>query len=323
METKKMTKLTTNVRSPSRLTPQELQGRFNGVIAFPVTPFTKDLTLNLTALRQNVATILEQPVCAMVAPSGTGELFALTSEEQQEVLEAVVEEVRGRVPVIAAVGVGVPEAVQQAQLAARLGADGILAFPPYYPNAPEDGLEAYYRAIGAATPLGLLIYSRDWATFTPEMVERLAGIPTLVGWKDGQGDVRKLQAIQRRVGDRLAWIGGAGDDLVPAYYATGIRCYTSSIVNWAPQLSMDLHRLAAAGDHAALGRLMKEFVVPLYEFRGRRRGYEVAVMKAGMEMMGMTAGPVRPPLCPLRSEELVTLHAMLEPWRKLLAKPAR
>ena len=57
------------------------------------------------------------------------------------------------------------------------------------------------------------------------------GIPTLIAWKDGQGDIRRYQQIRQRVGDRLHWIGGAGDDMVPAYYAMGIRAYTSSVAN--------------------------------------------------------------------------------------------
>src|SRR5262244_3272813 len=106
----------------------------------------------------------------------------------------------------------------------------------------------YYRAIGDATELGLLIYSRDWANFSPAQVERLAAkIPTLVAWKDGQADLRRLQTIIDRVGDRLHWIGGAGDDMVPGYYSIGVRTYTSSIANVAPKLSLRLHELASAG----------------------------------------------------------------------------
>ena len=58
------------------------------------------------------------------------------------------------------------------------------------------------------------------------MVERFAAIPTLVAWKDGQGDIRRLQAIMNLVGDRLHWIGGAGDDMVAAYYSIGIRTFS-------------------------------------------------------------------------------------------------
>src|SRR4029079_3963260 len=114
--------------------------------------------------------------------------------------------------------------------------------------------------IGQATPLGMFIYSRDWANFSPPMVERLATIPTLIAWKDGQGDIRRLQAIMNRVGDRLHWIGGAGDDMVAAYYATGIRTYTSSIATVAPKLSLRLHELGSMGDGDSLAELLDRCV---------------------------------------------------------------
>ena len=299
--------------------PQELRKKLGGVIAFPVTPLKADLSLDLEGLRKNVKSLLAHRVCAIVAAGGTGELFSLTPEEHLQVVGATVEECGGRVPVIAGAGFGPDLAVRLARQAADSGAGGILAFPPYYPNADEDGLFAYYRSIAAATPLGMFIYSRDWVAPSPASVERLAGmIPTLVAWKDGQGDIRKLQTIIRRLGDRLHWIGGAGDDMVPPYYSIGIRTYTSSIANVAPRLSIQLHESAAAGDAATLKRLMHDYVTPLYAFRARRRGYEVSAMKAMMTLLGMPAGPSRPPLPEVRPEELEELRSMLDRWKDVL-----
>src|SRR5260221_11588737 len=133
----------------------------------------------------------------------------------------------------------------------------------------------------------MLIYSRDWFNPAPAVVERLAQIPNLIGWKDGQADLRRYQMIRQHVGDRLHWIGGAGDDMVPGYYSIGIRTYTSSIANVAPKLSLRLHELASAGHSAELSRLMDELVIPLYALRARRKGYEVSAMKTSMGMMGL------------------------------------
>jgi 5-dehydro-4-deoxyglucarate dehydratase len=177
----------------------------------------------------------------------------------------------------------------------------------------------YYRAIGAATGLGLLIYSRDWVNFSPAMVERLTGIPTLVAWKDGQGDVRRYQMIINRVGDRLRWVGGAGDDTVPGYYSIGVRAYTSSIATVAPRLSLELHELAAGGGGDELMRLMHRCVIPLYALRARRKGYEVSAMKAMMDMVGLRGGAVRPPLVEVREEEREELRRLLEEWRPFLS----
>src|SRR6185436_14259944 len=266
------------------LSPNSLRDAMIGVIGFPVTPFRPDLSVDLDALRQNVRMMLEHPLAAIVAAGGTGELYSLTPGEHLDVVGLIVEEARGKVPVIAGTGFSVALGAQLARQAAAAGASGILVFPPYYPGAEDDGPVRYYTGIGESTSLGMLIYSRDWFHPSAAMVERLAAIETLIAWKDGQGDVRRLQILMNRVGDRLHWIGGAGDDLVPAYYAAGIRAYTSSVSNVSPRLALALHDYASAGD-ARLPGVMSELIVPLYALRGRRLGYEVSVMKAMMDMM--------------------------------------
>lgn len=297
----------------------EIRSKLRGVIAFPVTPFNADLSLDAAGLRENLTQLLKQPMSAVVAAGGTGELYSLTPEEQLHVVRTVVEEVDGKAPVIAGVGFNTEIAIALAKQSERAGANAILALPPYYPNADETGLLEYYAAIGAATRLPLFVYSRDWVNPSPEWVERLAAkAPTLIAWKDGQGDIRRYQQIMNRLGDRLYWIGGAGDDCVPAYYSIGIRTYTSSIATVAPKLSVELHKVASDGDSARLSELMKQYVIPLYALRARRRGYEVTVMKEMMNIAGLAAGPVRPPLPRLRNEELTELKTMMDKWKPWL-----
>jgi 5-dehydro-4-deoxyglucarate dehydratase len=210
--------------------------------------------------------------------------------------------------------------VALAKQAQEAGADGILCFPPYYPDAHFEGLLHYYQAIAQATKLGLFIYSRDWAAFTATEVHRLSeAIPSLVGWKDGQGELRRYQMIMQRVGERLHWIGGTGDDMVPGYYSIGIRTYTSSIANIAPRLSLQLHERASMVDMASLSRLMSNYVLPLYAIRARRKGYEVSVMKTAMEILGKPAGPVRPPLVEVRPEERQEIEELMGRYNPVLA----
>jgi 5-dehydro-4-deoxyglucarate dehydratase len=299
--------------------PEELRENNGGVVAFPVTPFRDDLSLDVEGLRHNLTRLIEYPVCAVVAAGGTGELYSLTPGEHAQAVETTVEVVNGKTPVIAGVGFNRMLAVEMAKRSAAAGADAILALPPYYPQADEEGLVEYYRAIGDATGLGLMIYSRDWANFSPAQVERLAAnIPTLVAWKDGQADLRRLQMIIDRVGDRLHWIGGAGDDMVPCYYSIGIRTYTSSIATVAPKLSLAIHDAAANGRSEELSRLMSDYVIPLYALRARRKGYEVSAMKAMMDLAGLRGGPARPPLPDLRAEEREELRTMMEKWKPFL-----
>lgn len=302
-----------------RMQPNELRQKLQGVIAFPTTPFKSDLSLHLEGLRHNLRSLLKHPVCAVVAAAGTGEIHSLSQAEQLAVVKTTVEEVKGRVPVLAGTGFNMHIAIELAQQAAAAGASGILAFPPYYGTDVGDGLVLYYRGIAAATQLGMIIYSRDWFAPSATSVERLAQeIPNLIAWKDGQADIRRYQMIRQHVGDRLHWIGGAGDDMVPGYYSMGIRTYTSSIANVAPKLSLRLHELASAGHSTELSKLMNELVIPLYALRARRKGYEVSAMKAMMDMIGMAGGPVRPPLVDLRPDEIKLLQATMERWHPWL-----
>src|SRR5882724_7455668 len=289
------------------MTAKDVRNRLTGVFGFPITPFRKDLSLDLDALGRNVADMVQHPFCALVAAGGTGELYSMTVDEIVDVVRVTVHAAGGKMPVVAGTGYNAVIGGDIARRVEKAGADCILALPPYYINAPEDGLFDYYQSIGAASGLPLFVYSRDWAVFTPQMVARLAErVPTLAGWKDGQGVARKYQRIMNEVG------GGLGDDCVPEYFAIGVQAYTSSISNIAPKVSLALAEAGIARDFPRLNALMAKYVHPLYALRERMKGYEVSVMKEAMEMLGMPAGPVRPPLTKCRPQDV-------EDVRKLVA----
>jgi 5-dehydro-4-deoxyglucarate dehydratase len=289
-----------------------------GVFGFPVTPFKQDLSLDLDALERNVDEMASHPFCALVAAGGTGEVYSLTPDEVEQVITTTVRAVNGRMPVVAGTGFNAALGADIARRAEKAGAQFILALPPYYISAPEAGLFAFYQAIGSATELPLMVYSRDWAVFTPEMVARLADrVPTLAAWKDGQGDTRRLQRIMEFNGDRLAWFGGLGDDCVPGYFAVGVQAYTSSISNIAPKLSLALAEAGLKRDFTRLNELMRRYVNPLYALRERSKGYEVAAMKEAMEILGIPAGPVRPPLVKCREKDVEDLRRLMDVYKEM------
>jgi 5-dehydro-4-deoxyglucarate dehydratase len=298
---------------------KEFASSLRGVFGFPVTPFKKDLSLDLKGLARNVDEMAAHPFCAMVAAGGTGELYSLSIDEIETVVRTTVEAVNGRMPIVAGTGFNTPMGVEIAKRVKKAGADSILVLPPYYSHSPMEGVLDYYEAIGKATDLPLMIYSRDWAAFTPHQVERIAErVPSLVCWKDGQGDVRKYQRIMNHVGDRLAWIGGLGDDCIPGYFSIGVQAYTSSISNIAPKLSLELAQAGVARDFACLDKLMARYVQPLYAIRERHRGYEVSVMKEAMDILGMVGGPVRPPLMNVREHDIPDIKALMEVYKDKL-----
>ena len=293
--------------------------QWTGVLGFPVTPMKKDLSLDLDGLGQNVDEMTRHPFCAFVASGGTGELYSLTPDETEQVICVAVDAAQGRMPVVAGVGFNPAIAVDVARRAEKAGAKCLLVLPPYYQNPPEEGLYQYYEAIGQATGLPLMIYSREWAVFSPQQVARLAErVPTLVGWKDGQGDIRKYQRIMNFVGDRLVWFGGIGDDCVPGYFAAGVQAYTSSISNIAPRLSLMLAEAGMKRDFAALQVLMDKYVHPLYAIRDRLRGYEVSVTKEAMEILGKPAGPVRPPLVDTRPQDVEDVRKLMKVYEDVV-----
>lgn len=292
---------------------------FHGVFGFPVTPFQKDLSLDLTALERNCDWMAGFPFCSQVIAGGTGEVYSMTPDESIECVRVAVKAINGRMPVVAGVAYNATMASYMAREMEKAGAEALLVMPPYYINAPEEGLMQYFEAIGNSCGLPLSFYTRDWAAFTPGQVQRLLDrVPTLKMWKDGQGDMRKYQRIICEVGDRIAWVGGIGDDCAPGYFAVGCQAYTSSISNIAPKLSLLIAEKGLAGDFAGLADLMKKYVHPLYALRDRTRGYEVSIMKAAMEVLGHPAGPVRPPLTNIKESEWADVRSLMEVYSDML-----
>lgn len=295
-----------------------IKSQVRGALAFPVTPFTQSNDVDVDAVGRNASMLAESGISAIVAPSGTGEFFSLTTDEINTVLEATVEAVEGRKPVIAAAGFGPQVGGDQAAFAERVGASAIMVVPPYYGKPDPAALLDYYAAIADRTSLGIIPYARDAALFTPVMVRELAErVPSVVAFKDGRGDVRLFQQIREYVidalgEDRLVWLSGTGDDLIAPYFAAAAEGYTSSVACFWPELSAKMFDLASSGDYAALRDHHERIIGPLYELRQRRRGYEVSVMKAAMELLGYSAGPARPPLANPSQEEIAELRGFLE-----------
>lgn len=289
-----------------------LRGYLRGVIAFPITPFTASLDLDLDALRDNVDWMIRRGIRAVVAAGGTGELYSLTVDETAAVHQAALEAADGRAAVICGVGGKLREAQALAVQAERAGATGILMLPAAYGAAADDGLFAYYQGIAKAVSIGVLPYARDWAVFSPDLLARLAEVPNLVAFKDGSADLRLWARLRARAGDRLVWVAGVGDDMVHTYFAAGAEGFTSSIANFMPQVSLDLFATASTGDFTRARAIFEDKVQAFYALRAKKRGYEVSSVKAAMELCGLRAGPVRPPLVELDPNERQVVADLVE-----------
>ena len=297
-------------------TPAELGKQLaSGLLSFPVTHFREDdFSFDEPNYRENVTRFAQYDIAGIFAAGGTGEFFSLSLSEVETVVAAAVQSTARRVPVIAPVGYGTAIAVQLAAAAERAGADGILLFPPYLTEADPSGLAVHVEAVCRSTSLGVVIYSRGNAVYSAETVARLAQTcPNLIGYKDGVGNIDLMTRVYTRLGDRLAYIGGlpTAEMYALPYLELGVSTYSSAIFNFLPEFALAFYAAVRAKNRSAVFKWLDEFVLPYTEIRNRRQGYAVSIVKAGMKVVGRSAGPVRAPLVDLEPTELDALAALI------------
>ncbi len=286
----------------------------SGLLSFPVTHFDADLAFDEAGYRKHLAWLAEFPVAGLFAAGGTGEGFSLTAEETDRVVRTAVEEVAGTVPVIAPATGGTAHAVQQAKAAEAAGADGLLLMPPYLTEAGQAGLVEHVSRVCEATGLGVVVYSRANAVLRDQAVATLADRnPTLVGFKDGVGNIEQMTRTYARVGDRLTYVGGlpTAETFALPLLQLGVSTYSSAIFNFVPQFAIDFYDAVCRQDRDEVYRRLNEFVIPYLDIRDREQGYAVSIVKAGLTAVGRPAGPVRPPLTDLTEQELAELTALV------------
>jgi 5-dehydro-4-deoxyglucarate dehydratase len=307
----------------------QLADRLDGLLFFPVTAYAPDGALDTEAFRAHVRAGVEAGAAAVFVCCGTGEFHALTPEEFADCVAAAVDEVAGRVPVVAGAGYGTALATRFARLAHEAGADGLLAMPPYLVVAGQQGLLRHYTELAAATPLPVIVYQRDNAVFEPATVVALAGVPGIIGLKDGLGDLDLMQRIISAVRtdaadeDFLYFNGLPTAELTgPAYLGLGVRLYSSAVFAFAPEIALAFHRALTTGDEATVARLTDGFYRPLVELRNQGRGYAVSLVKAGVRLRGLDVGGVRPPLDEPSPAHVKELAALIDHGLALVADAA-
>jgi 5-dehydro-4-deoxyglucarate dehydratase len=294
--------------------PALAQALERGIMAFPATPFASDLSLDTAALERHVATVAAHRPIAIVPAGGAGELFSITTDEHATIVRETVAASSG-LPVIAGIGGGFATARQQARNAEKAGAHGLLLLPPYLVNSEQGGLAAYVRGIAAATGLPLIVYSRDNGIFRVETLLKLAdAVPTLLGVKDGTGDLDLVLETRQRTAGRLLVINGAptAEMLAAQTFAIGVLAYSSAVFAFAPAIAQAFYDALVAGDRKRQDALLAGFYFPYSVIRRRGAGNAVSIVKAGLKATGLPAGPVRPPLLDLVDADREALWALIE-----------
>jgi 5-dehydro-4-deoxyglucarate dehydratase len=288
-----------------------------GVLSFPLTPFTADgRQVALDVFAEHVRQQLQWGPAAVFAACGTGEFTALSLAEYGDVLRVAVETVGGSVPVYAGVGGGPAVAAEFAETAANAGVDGLLLLPPYLVEAPAAGVLRYVRHVAAATDRPLIVYQRANAALTPQTAVQLLDIPTVVGIKDGRGDLELMQRIvtavrhsgHPRAADFRFLNGMPTAELsAQAYSGIDITDYSSAVATFVPGIATAFHAALGRGDQDVIDTLLAQFYLPFAALRATVPGYAVSLVKAGARQQGLALGGVRPPLVDPSPEDEKTL----------------
>ncbi len=231
-------------------------------------------------------------------------------------IRTATETCKGKVPILAGAGGPTRVAIEYAQEAERLGANGMLLMPHYLTEASQEGIAAHVEQVCKAVKnIGVIVYNRANSKLNADMLERLADtLPEPDRLQGRRGRDRGMVTIRRRLGDRFSYLGGlpTAEVYAAAYKALGVPVYSSAVFNFIPKTAMEFYRAIAADDHATVGKLIDEFFLPYLAIRNRRQGYAVSIVKAGAKLVGHSAGPVRAPLTDLTEEEMAQLDVLIK-----------
>ncbi|MDT2757636.1 4-hydroxy-tetrahydrodipicolinate synthase [Enterococcus asini] len=211
---------------------------FKGAGVALVTPMNADGSVNYDELQALTEWQVQEGIDAIIACGTTGEASTLKDEEHIKVIETVVKQVAGRIPVIGGTGSNdTAHGIHLAKEAEKVGADALLIVTPYYNKATKSSLIAHYEAICSQTSLPVLLYSIEGRTglnLTAEMVARLKEIPNVQGIKEASGNLSQIVEIATLVDENFALYSGNDDQVLPLL-SVGGSGVISTIANLLPK----------------------------------------------------------------------------------------
>ena len=260
---------------------------FRGCGTALITPFASDGSLDEEVLRNLVRRQVTAGIHFLVPGGTTGESPTLAEEEHLRLVEVTLEEVGGRVPVVA--GCGGYDTAKNISLATKLralGVQGLLSVTPYYNKPTPEGLYRHYAALAKSTDLPIIVYNvpgRTCCNIKPDLLGRLAEIDTIVGVKEASGDIGQLARVCQSVPDGFAVL--AGDDVVTLpLMALGGVGVISVISNEVPGAMATLCEHARNGNFAQARAVHRRYL-PLMDANFCETS--PGPVKVAMEMMGL------------------------------------
>jgi 4-hydroxy-tetrahydrodipicolinate synthase len=289
-----------------------MRRRFTGCGTALVTPFKRDGSLDEAGVSRLARRQIDLGIHFLVPCGTTGEVPTLTDAEQVKVVELVVAEARGRVPVLAgAGGYNTQEVIHAAKRMKGAGADGILSVTPYYNKPTPEGLFQHYSAIAAAVELPIIVYNvpgRTGCNVDPATLVRLSGVPHIAGVKEASGNVTQMCEICAAVPEDFIVLSG-DDALTLPLMAIGGRGIVSVSSNEIPAEMSRLVELAEQGDFAG-ARAIHQRLLPLLMVNFIESN--PIPVKSAMASMGLLEEVYRLPMVPPRPASKQRIEAVLQ-----------
>jgi 4-hydroxy-tetrahydrodipicolinate synthase len=294
---------------------------WTGVGTALVTPFTRSGELDDAAVRRLGRRQIDAGIHFLVPCGTTGENPTLTLDERVRIVEILVDEARGQVPILAGAGGNhTKEVIELAREMKKAGAGGLLSVTPYYNKPTPDGLYEHFRAIAGSTPLPIIVYNvpgRTGVNIDVPTLARLAAIPNIVGVKEASGNMTQMCEVCRAVPSDFIVLSG-DDALTLPLMAVGGRGIISVASNQIPAEMVQMVEAAERGDFAE-ARDVHARSLPLMQINFVEAS--PGPVKAAMAAMGLLEEVYRLPMVPPRPESRDKILHVLKDL-KLVSKPA-
>lgn len=284
---------------------------FQGSIVALITPFRQG-QLDEAALARLVEWHIEQGTHGIVPVGTTGESPTLTHDEHCRVVELVVKQVAGRIPVIAGAGSNNPvEAIEYTRFAEQMGADATLHVAGYYNRPNQEGLFHHFKAVHDATTKPIIVYNippRAIVDVQPATLARLAELPRIAGVKDATGDLARPWTERQLIKKPFAWLSGE-DATAVAYNIGGGQGCISVTANVAPKLVAEVQNLTLAGEWQA-ARELQDKLIPLHQAMFVEPS--PAGAKYAVSLLGLCSEECRLPVMPLSDTTRERIRAAMQ-----------
>jgi 4-hydroxy-tetrahydrodipicolinate synthase len=279
---------------------------FAGVLAAVVTPLSNDAsTIDSLGVLRQVNHIVGAGVHGLVPGGSTGEFTTLTLTERKQATELYVEAADGRVPVVAGTGaLSTAETIDLTRHAKDIGAAAVMIAPPFYTAPTWDELLAHYGAISDAVDIDIMYYNLPEATgvdLSAQQLAELARTSRVTSFKDTGGDAVKFAAVLNHHTQDITPLNGY-DTLTFSAFAAGAKAAVWGAASVIPALCVELYDAIIIDGDLAKARELWAHIFPICEFL-ESHNYASAI-KAGLDLVGVPAGPVRLPVLRLAQEHV-------------------